>query len=71
LRDLGGRHGVVAIVDLDQRKLRGVKAEPLFRCVALRWVEAARCDQALVSSRGSANKNLRHSATELRAMPSD
>jgi hypothetical protein len=29
------------------------------------------CDNALVSPRDGANKNLRHSATDLRVMPSD
>jgi len=29
------------------------------------------CDNALVSPRGGANENLRHSGTDLRAMPSD
>lgn len=48
LGDLGGRHGVVAAVHFDQRKLCGIKAEAVLWRVALGWVEPAGRDQALV-----------------------
>ena len=39
---------VIAAIDLDERKLRRVVAQPLFRRIGLGGIEATRRDQTLV-----------------------
>ena len=54
------RNAVVAAVDLHDRKLRRVVAEPIFRCPGACRIEAAGVDQRLVGPGRVADQDVRH-----------
>jgi hypothetical protein len=60
LRVFDARDAVVAAVDLDDGKLRGVEPEPFLGRRRGRRVEAAALDECLVSPRRSADENSAH-----------